>query len=355
MGLLLVPLFPSSSPMMPTLAIVIVSYNVRELLRACLASLYASLARTPELAAEVWVVDNASADGSADMVATAFPAAVLVRSPQNLGYTAGNNVALQALGFAPLHGEAKPLDSYDWAAAVPRRSEPPQLVWLLNPDTEVQGDATRQLVQFLAAQPAAGACGAQLAYADGSFQQGAFRFPGLLQIAFDFFPPPGRLNQPVLASRWNGRYAQALYERGAPFAVDFVLGATLLVRSDALTQVGLLDEGYFMYCEEMDWQRRAAQAGWRVFCVPAARVMHVGGASSSQFRSRSFVALWQSRLRYFRRYHRAAFNRAAAGLVRAGLRAEAGRTRAANPPDLAERLAAYATVETLARTWMEPV
>lgn len=340
---------------MPTLAIVIVSYNVRELLRACLASLYASLARTPELTAQVWVVDNASADGSADMVAAAFPAAVLVRSPQNLGYTAGNNVALQALGFAPRHGEARPLDSYDWAAAVPRGTKPPRLVWLLNPDTEVEGDALEKLVQFLAAQPAAGACGAQLVYADGRFQQGAFRFPGLLQIAFDFFPPPGRLNQPLLASRWNGRYAQALYKRGAPFAVDFVLGATLLVRGDALAQVGLLDEGYFMYCEEMDWQRRAWQAGWRVYCVPTARVMHVGGASSSQFRSRSFVALWQSRLRYFKRYHGLVFNRAAAGLVRAGLRTEVRRARMADLPDLAERLAAYASVETLARTWMEPV
>ncbi len=154
--------------------------------------------------------------------------------------------------------------------------------------------------------PQAGACGAQLFYADDSLQHGAFRFPGLAQLALDFFPPPGRLNQTVLDSRLNGRYPHGLYNADLPFPVDFVLGATLMVRSEVLRQIGLLDEGYFMYCEEMDWQRR---------------VMHVAGASSSQFRSRSFVALWQSRLRYYRRYHSPAFNRAAARLLRAGLRA----------------------------------
>ena len=92
-----------------------------------------------------------------------------------------------------------------------------------------------------------------VAYADGSFQHGAFRFPSLAQIALDFFPPPGRLNQPVLDSRLNGRYSRDL-RSGQPFRVDFVLGAALMVRGEALRQVGLLDEGYFMYCEEMDWQ-----------------------------------------------------------------------------------------------------
>lgn len=327
------------------LAVVIVSYNVRALLHACLASLLARLTRTPELAAEVWVVDNASADGSAAMVAAEFPAVRLIASPENLGYSAGNNVALQALGFPPLAGEAQPLSAYPWAAGLPRPASPPRHVWLLNPDTVVQGDAPAQLLRFLDETPTAGACGAQLCYADGSFQHGAFRFPGLAQLGLDFFPPPGRLNRPVLDSRLNGRYSRQLFDGGAPFPVDFVLGATLMVRAETLRQVGLLDEGYFMYCEEMDWQRRAQQAGWRVHCVPGAQVVHVAGASSSQFRSRSFTALWQSRLRYFRRYHGPLFNRAAAGLLRAGLHAEARRARRSAPADLDERLAAFAAVE----------
>ncbi|HNS01995.1 MAG TPA: glycosyltransferase family 2 protein [Anaerolineae bacterium] len=329
------------------LAVVIVNYNVSALLRACLESLLASLARTPELTAEVWVVDNASADGSAAMVAEAFPQVRLLASPDNLGYTAGNNLALQLLGFAPLAGEARPLAAYAWATGQPPSAGQPRHVWLLNPDTVVQGDAPAQLLRFLDQTPAAGACGAQLAYADGSFQHGAFRFPGLAQLGLDFFPPPGRLNRPLLDSRLNGRYSGRLYAAGKPFPVDFVLGATLLVRGETLRQVGLLDESYFMYCEEMDWQRRAQQAGWSIHCVPAAQVIHVAGASSSQFRSRAFVALWQSRLRYFGRYHGALFNRAAATLLRAGLRAEAQAVRRQSPPDLDERLAAYRAVEAL--------
>ena len=331
------------------LAVVIVSYNVKDLLHACLESLFASLAGTPALAAEVWVVDNASADGSAAMVRADFPQVRLIASPENLGYSAGNNVALQALGFPPLAGEARPLSAYAWATELPRPAGRPRHVWLLNPDTVVQGDAAAQLVGFMDETPLTGACGAQLAYADGSFQHGAFRFPGLAQLSLDFFPPPGRLNQPLLDSRLNGRYSRQLYDQSQPFPVDFVLGATLLARGEVLRQVGLLDESYFMYCEEMDWQRRAQRAGWSVYCVPAALVLHVAGASSSQFRSRSFVALWQSRLRYFRRYHGAAFNRAAAALLRAGLRAEARRSRQQAPDDLPQRLAAYAEVDAMTR------
>ena len=330
------------------LAVVIVSYNVQKLLHDCLESLLASLARTPELAAEVWVVDNASADGSAAMVAEAFPAVRLIASPENLGYSAGNNLALQLLGFSPARDEARPVSDYPWAAEQPRPAGQPRHVWLLNPDTVVQGDAAAQLVRFMDETPLAGACGAQLSYPGGSFQHGAFRFPGLAQLTLDFFPPPGRLNQPLLDSRLNGRYPRRLVEQGQPFPVDFVLGATLLVRGETLRQVGLLDEGYFMYCEEMDWQRRAQRAGWRVYCVPSAHVVHVAGASSSQFRSRSFKALWQSRLRYYRRYHSPAFNRAAARLLRAGLRAEARRARQQAPDDLPQRLVAYAEVEQMA-------
>ena len=271
----------------------------------------------------------------------------LLASPENLGYSAGNNVALQGLGFAPLGDEARPLSAYPWAADLSRPTSPPRYVWLLNPDTVVQGDAPAQLIRFMGETLLAGACGAQLSYADGSFQHGAFRFPGLAQLGLDFFPPPGRLNQPLLDSRLNGRYPRRLVEQGQPFPVDFVLGATLMARGETLRQVGLLDESYFMYCEEMDWQRRAQRAGWSVHCVPAARVVHVAGASSSQFRSRSFVALWQSRLRYFRRYHGPRFNRAAAALLRTGLRASARRARQQAPDDLDQRLAAYAQVQEM--------
>lgn len=322
------------------LAIVVVSYNVRELLAACLRSVEASLAATPDLRAETWVVDNASADGSAEMVATQFPQVRLVASQENLGFAAANNLVLRRLGLASPSDEE--------LLAVGAGKPAPRHVMLLNPDTEVQRDALAQLVAFLDAHPRAGGCCPRLSYPDGRFQHAAFRFPSLTQIALDFFPPPGRLNGPVLDSRLNGRYPHRLYEAGRPFPVDFALGAALVVRSEAIRQVGLLDEGYFMYCEEMDWQQRLTAAGWPIFCVPTAHVVHHGGASTGQFRSAMYEALWRSRFRYFRRYHGPAFNRLAGWLVRLGAHAEARRAARLALPDLEQRLAAYRAVAAMA-------
>ena len=121
-----------------------------------------------------------------------------------------------------------------------------------------------------------------------------------------------------------------------------------MVRGEAIRQVGLLDEGYFMYCEEMDWQKRLSAAGWSISCVPAARVVHVGAASTSQFRGPMLVALWRSRFRYFKRYHSATFNRLAAWLVRHGMQSETNRAKRAAAPDLSERLNTFAQVAELA-------
>lgn len=316
---------------------------MRELLRECLRSVFANLAACPELAAEVWVVDNASGDNSTHMVATEYPQARLVASQQNLGFAGGNNRALRLLGFQPTGAEARATGSAQLSSAAGL----PRYVLLLNPDTVVHEGSLAQLVAFLDDQPPYGGCGARLIYPDGSFQHSAFGFPGLAQIYFDLYPPPGRLNR-LLDSRWNGRYSRQLYETGQPFAVDFVLGAALMVRREAIETIGLLDEGYFMYCEEMDWQRRLQAAGWPLACVPAAVITHHGGASTGQFRGAMVEALWRSRLRYFRRYHGPLFNRLAQSLVRSGAQAEARRARQINPPDLAERLATYDTLRRLA-------
>ena len=331
------------------LAIVTISYNTRELLRACLESVQASLDGARALDAGVWVVDNASADGSAAMVREAFPAVRLMALADNLGFSGGNNLALRALGFLPAGRElvrtgqlALPDDPNLLLAETPRH------VLLLNSDTVVQGDALARLVAFMDETPRAGACGPQLAYADGHFQHSAYRFPGLAQTTLDLFPPPGRLQAGLMDSRLNGRYPSGLVESNNPFAVDFVLGASMMVRGRAIEQAGLLDEGYFMYCEEMDWQQRLARNGWEVYCVPAARIVHHGAASTSQFRATMFTVLWQSRLRYFARYHGALYNRLLHRLIRAGMAAEARRARAGAPPDLDARLDAYAAVVRLA-------
>lgn len=272
---------------MMRLGIVIVSYQVRQLLRACLHSLYADLERSPQLAARVVVVDNASSDGSAAMVSAEFPAVELIASAENLGFAGGNNRGLRRLGFGE-EGQA---------------AGRPEAVLLLNPDTELHAGALRTLATFLAAHPGAGGCCPRLQYGDGSFQHSAFHFPGLVQLALDLFPPRHPRLQRLLHSPLNGRYPRRLYEGREPFPVDFALGAALMVRAEAIAAAGLLDEGYFMYAEEMDWQRRIQAAGWPLYCVPAARVTHHEGQSAGQFRRAMTVALWRSRLRYYDKYY----------------------------------------------------
>lgn len=291
------------------LAILIVSYNVSDLLRGCLASVYADLAGVPALQATVLVVDNASADNSAAMVAAVFPQVELIASDQNLGFAGGNNLGLRRFGFG--------------AAELPPGC--PDFVLLLNPDTEVQPGALAAMTAFLAAEPGAGGCGARLNYGDDSFQHSAFHFPGLAQLFLDLFPLPPRL----LASRINGRYPRRLYDGDQPFPIGFALGAALMVRSQAIAAAGLLDEGFFMYAEEMDWQRRLQMAGWPLFCIPSARITHHEGRSTRQFRGAMTIALWRSRLRYYDKHYPAWKRRAARSLIRAGMSARSGAARRA--------------------------
>ena len=325
----------------PAVAIIVVSYKVPELLRACLTATYASLAHSPELDATVWVVDNASADGSAELVAAEFPQARLIASPGNLGFAGGNNRVLRELGFeeSGVAGEGEngrkgetavdesatdALRTTHHASRITQSSALPDLVLLLNPDAEPIGDAIGQMARFLLAHTEVGGAGAQLQYPDGRFQHGAFAFPGLLQLWFDLFPPrPRRL----LDSRLNGRYGLHLYAAGQPFPIGFALGAALMVRRESIQAAGLLDEGYFMYAEEVDWCWRMKQAGWPLWCVPAARVIHHGGASTRQFRALSFENLWQSRRRLYDRFYGPLRRRLAAWIVRLGMRAEIARVR----------------------------
>ncbi|MCY3710840.1 MAG: glycosyltransferase family 2 protein [Caldilineaceae bacterium] len=276
------------------LAVVIVSYNVCDLLRRCLQSVFASARQSESwLAVDVTVVDNASHDGSAQMVAGEFPHVNLIAMADNIGFTRANNFALRGLGFGA--------DGRERAPSVP------DLVLLLNPDTEVVDDALGKLAAFMRDNRSAGACGPRLHYEDGSLQHGGFAFPGLAQVALDLLPLAGlpglsRLLQRLLQSRLNGRYSRRQWLGVAPFPVDFVLGAALMARGDSIRAVGLLDEGYFMYCEEMDWCLRMGEAGLPTYAVPAAQIVHYEGRSSSQIRWKSFERLWASRFRFFRRH-----------------------------------------------------
>jgi len=279
---------------MAQLAVVIVSWNVRELLRAGLQSLLSDL-EASRIDANVWVVDNASTDGTPELVTSSFPLCHLIVSPINVGFAAGNNLALQQILGTPVR--------------------PPEFLWLLNPDTRLRKGATRALLDGLSAVPHAGIAGAKLLNPDGSLQHSAFRFPGLLQLAFELFPAPARLYGTAL----NGRYSTKLYADSAPFFVDHPLGASMLVRTSAVQEVGLLDDQYQMYCEEIDWCWRMRRAGWQAVCVPSAEVIHYGGQSTSQAPIPSFINLWTSRARLYSTYHGPVVRGLARTMVRWGM------------------------------------
>jgi GT2 family glycosyltransferase len=283
------------------LAVVIVSWNTRDLTLDALCTLFDDLnANGP--AAQVWVVDNASRDGSPDAIRREFPQVELIVSTENLGFAGGNNHVLRMLGFSD-------------TPAPNSRDDAPRAVYLLNSDTRTQPGATRTLYDALFRLPRAGVVGAQLAYGDGSFQHGAFHFPGLRQLLVDLFPVPGRLHE----SAFNGRYPRSLFAAGVPFPVDHTLGATMMLRREVIEQTGLFDESYFMYCEEIDWSMRIRRAGWEIYTVPRARVIHLAGQSTKQIRAASIVNLWRSRWLFFERYYSPLKRLLARQLIRRGM------------------------------------
>ena len=270
----------------PDLAVIIVSWNVRALLNKCLASLYEDLKQS-SIRARVIVVDSASADGTPAMVREQFPAVELIVSAENIGFVKGNNLGAGRLGITAQEGRAEVI-----AGA-------PPYVWLLNPDTEVRPGAIGLLLAFMRAHDRCGMCGPRLLNPDGSLQHGAFAFPGLAQLALETQPWLWRFRGSVL----DGRYAPQRYEQGAPFKIGHPLGAAMFARTQAIAQVGMLDPGYEMYAEEVDWAMRMKRAGWERWCVPAALVVHYGGASSAQASDRTERLKWRSRRRYYMKHY----------------------------------------------------
>jgi GT2 family glycosyltransferase len=331
----------------PSIGVVIVSYNTRELLRSCLESL-----RTCAWPLRIVVVDNASIDGSAALVGGCFPEVELLALERNVGFAAGSNLGVAHLlgpRDAEHTGTRRQGGRENGYRATHPRCPVSGLVLLLNPDTVVQPGAIEALAAFLEAHPRVGVVGPRLLYPDGSVQPAAFRFPTLAMTALDLFPPgevlPGRLYN----SWWHGRYPQEP-TAAAPFPIDHPLGACMLTRRAVLEEVGLFDEGFFMYAEEVEWCRRVRAAGWAIWQEPRARVVHVGGASTRQAPARMQIALYRSRMRYLRtweppgvvRLHRLIIR---AGMLRAALRAWRGYLRGALSRDeVRERLWAYGTI-----------
>ncbi|MGQ9501869.1 MAG: glycosyltransferase family 2 protein [Anaerolineae bacterium] len=263
-------MFPVSD-ITPDLSIVIVNWNVCTLLRRCLHSISMATASWPT--SQVIVVDCASTDDSVAMVQREFPSVQLIISPENLGYARGANL-----------GAARALGRY---------------LMIMNPDTEVVGDALAILVRYMEAHPQVGAAGPQLRYADGRLQPSRRRFP----------TPATAFWESTLLQQWfpHNRFARHYYmvDRPADSAqpVDWLVGAALVIRRATWEEVGSLDEGYFMYFEELDWCRRCHTSGWEVHYVPQALIIHHEGKSSDQVPAARTIHFQRSKVRYFRKYH----------------------------------------------------
>ena len=257
------------------LSVVIISWNVRELLRRCLDSIQEGLKgeKGKGLLVETIVFDNGSADGSADMVREYLPWVHLMESEVNLGFTKGNNLAI---------GQSEG-----------------RYILLLNPDTEVVGDAFGTMVAYMESHPRVGALGPRLLNPDGTTQSSRRRFP-TLATAF--------LESTVLQPWFQGsKLLKRYYLLDRPDdeiqPVDWVVGAALLIRRQALHQVGPLDEEFFMYSEELDWCYRLKAQGWEVVYLPTAQVVHQEGRSSEQVLPARHIHFQRSKVLFFKRYY----------------------------------------------------
>jgi GT2 family glycosyltransferase len=221
---------------------------------------------------EVIVVDGGSADGSPAMVRADFSWVKLIARADNVGFPRGNNI-----GLAEATG---------------------RFYLLLNPDTQVIGDALAEMVAYLEAFPQVGVAGPRLLNADGSTQSSRRRFPTLLTAFFEStwlqgVAPAGLLRHYYVLDHGDDETVE----------VDWLTGACLMVRAEAAAQAGPMDEGYFMYSEELDWCRRIKSAGWQIVYLPAAEVLHHQGKSSEQVVTARHINYQRAKLRYFRKYH----------------------------------------------------
>lgn len=265
------------------LSVILVNWNTRDLLRRCLESLRGALAG---IEAEIVVVDNASADGSAAMVRDQFPQVRLIANSENRNYAAGSNQ-----GLAAATGEH---------------------LLLLNPDTELTATAVRALLEFLQARPRAGAVAPLLAHPDGGAQASVRRFPTPALMARTVF---GR----ALGRADADGYWIEPDPEGEPVVVDQPMASCFLVRATALREIGGFDEQFPLFFNDVDLCFRLRQAGWEIWYVPRVRVLHHGGASTRQARPRAIRESHRGLQRYFAKHHRREMNGVAFGGLMAGI------------------------------------
>jgi GT2 family glycosyltransferase len=258
----------SNSPR-PDVSIIIVSWNVAQLLQDCLQSVYDT---AKQLALEVIVVDSASSDNTVQMIQSHFPQVKLMAQTENVGFTRGNNIGL--------------------ASATGR------YVFLLNPDTVVLDDAIAQMVAYLDEHPKIGIIGPHTLNTDMTHQSTRRRFPTAVIAFYENFWVEHKAPRKAL----DNHYARDVMDDGVG-EVDWMQGSALMARREIYDQIGGLDEQYIMYWEEVDWCKRAKLAGWGVIYLGTAKIIHHGGKSTEQAGTRKFIYFQQSKLHYYKKFH----------------------------------------------------
>jgi len=257
---------PAVNERIKTLSIVIVNWNTRELLKECLNSIYAY---QPQGELEVWVVDNASTDQSSDMVKQHFPEVNLIENRTNFGFAQANNQAI-------IRSTSR-------------------FILLLNPDTEILPGALEKMVTFLEDSPKVGALGPRILNPDKTLQTSSYPTPTLSREFWRLFH---------LDELWPyGVYKMERWEPHTHRRVDVLLGACLMIRQEALDEVGFLSEDYFMYTEEVDICYRVGQRGWEIYWLPEAEIIHYGGQSTRQVSRKMFIHLYKSKILFFKKHY----------------------------------------------------
>jgi GT2 family glycosyltransferase len=261
---------------MSSLSIVILNYNRADLLADCLQSLYANPTRC---SLAVWVVDNASSDDSVEMVRAQFPQAHLIVSEHNGGFAYGNNLALRRILDEPAY-------TTDYTM-------------LLNNDTLVPAGAIDSLVAYLETHADVGVVGPKVLLPDGSLDKACRRSFPTPEISFYRMTGLARI---FPHSRRFGRYNLTYLDPDIETEVDSVVGACMLLRTSVIREVGLLDEQFFMYGEDLDWAYRIKQYGWKIVYSPAAHIIHYKRAASTR-RAIPSIRAFYAAMRIFHRKH----------------------------------------------------
>ncbi|MDI6688220.1 MAG: glycosyltransferase family 2 protein [Desulfobacterales bacterium] len=246
-------------------SIIIVNWNTKKLLLDCIRSIHETV---KNISFEIWLVDNASIDGSVEAVKQNYSDVKIIQNNKNLGFAAANNVALERMRG--------------------------RYALLLNTDTILTNGSVEALFDFMKKNSDAGmACG-QLLNQDGSKQNSVANFPGLHSLVF---------NESLLQILFPRKFPGKRREYKKPVEVDSCIGACLMVRKKAMDEVGLLDKRYFFFFEETDWAYRMKQDGWKIYFVPSAKIFHIQGQTVGH-NAGSRVMFYRSRYIYFKKWHK---------------------------------------------------